>query len=62
MLAEERKKYPIGTFLNDLYKLMANSLFGKTIGNPKNYRDHKEAIGDEDCIRLLNKRLRNFIN
>jgi hypothetical protein len=61
MLAEERKKYPKGTFLNDLYKLMANSLFGKTIENPENYRNHKVAIGDDDCIRLLNnERLRNF--
>jgi DNA polymerase elongation subunit (family B) len=61
MLTEERKKYPKGTFLNDLYKLMANSLFGKTIENPENYRNHKVAIGDDDCIRLLNnERLRNF--
>jgi hypothetical protein len=61
MLAEERKKYPKGTFLNDLYKLMANSLFGNTIENPENYPNHKVAIGDDDCIRLLNnERLRNF--
>jgi hypothetical protein len=61
MLAQERKKYPKGTSLNDLYKLMANSLFGKTIENPENYRDHKVAIGDADCLKLLNnKRLRNF--
>jgi hypothetical protein len=61
MLAEERKKYPKGTFLNDLYKLMANSLFGKTIENAKNYRSHKVAIGDEDCLRLLNnERIKNF--
>jgi hypothetical protein len=61
MFAQERKKYPKGTFMNDLYKLMANSLFGKTIENPENYRQHKVAIGDADVTRLLNnKRLRNF--
>jgi hypothetical protein len=61
MLAEERKKYPVDTFLNDLYKIMANSLFGKTIENAKNYRNHKIAIGDDDCLRLLNNnRIKNF--
>jgi hypothetical protein len=61
ILASERKKYPKGSPLNDLYKLMANSLFGKTIENPENYRDHKVAIGEADCLKLLNnKRLRNF--
>jgi hypothetical protein len=61
MLALERKKHPKGTFLNDLYKLMANSLFGKTIENPENYRDHKVAIGDEDVVKLLNnRRLKHF--
>jgi hypothetical protein len=61
MLALERKKHPKGTFLNDLYKLMANSLFGKTIENPDNYRDHKVAIGDADIVKLLNnRRLKNF--
>jgi hypothetical protein len=56
MLAQERKKYPKDTLMNDFYKLMANSLFGKTIENPENYRDHKVAIGDVDCLKLLNNK------
>jgi hypothetical protein len=48
-------------FYEPSVKLMANSLFGKTIENPENYRDHKVAIVDADCVKLLNnKRLRNF--
>jgi hypothetical protein len=56
MLAMERKKHHKGSFLNDLYRLMANSLFGKTIENPENYRDHKVAIGKHDCEKLINNR------
>jgi hypothetical protein len=56
MLAQERKKYAKGTFMNDLYKLMANSLFGKTIENPENYRQHKVAIGDVDVTKLVNNK------
>jgi hypothetical protein len=61
MLAEERKKYPKGTFMNELYKKMANSLFGKTCENPKNYCDNRIAVGDKDVRRMLNNnRIKNF--
>jgi hypothetical protein len=60
-LCAERKKYPKGTFYNEYYKLLANSLFGKTCENPYKYRKFRFATGYQESIRLLNNnRLRNF--
>lgn len=53
-LANERKKYPKGTFFNEYYKLLANSLFGKTCENPENYRKFKFAVGNKAVTRLIN--------
>jgi hypothetical protein len=62
MLAMERKKYPKGTTMNELYKLMANSLFGKTCENPMNYRKVKFSSGRDQVLRMLNNsRMKNYI-
>jgi len=62
MLAMERKKYPKGTSMNELYKLMANSLFGKTCENPMNYRKIRFVKGKDQCLRMLNNtRMKNYI-
>jgi hypothetical protein len=62
MLATECIKYKKGTFINELYKLMANSLFGKTCENPMNYHKVKFAVGKDQCLRMLNNpRMVNYV-
>jgi hypothetical protein len=53
-LAEERRKNKSNPSLAEFYKLMMNSLFGKTCENPENYRKFKLSAGTEMCIRILN--------
>jgi hypothetical protein len=53
-LAEERRKNKNNPSLSEFYKLMMNSLFGKTCENPENYRKFKLSAGPEMCIRILN--------
>jgi hypothetical protein len=53
-LAEERRKNKNNPSLAEFYKLMMNSLFGKTCENPENYRRFKLASGTDMCIRILN--------
>jgi hypothetical protein len=53
-LVNERKKYLKGTFLNEFYKIFANSLFGKTCENPLKYRKFEFAIGDKQINKKLN--------
>jgi hypothetical protein len=53
-LAEERRKNKNIPSLSEFYKLMMNSLFGKTCENPENYRRFKIASGTNMCIRILN--------
>jgi hypothetical protein len=52
-LAEERRKNKSNPSLAEFYKLMMNSLFGKTCENPENYRKFKLTAGTEMCIRIL---------
>jgi hypothetical protein len=53
-LAESRRKNKNIPSLSEFYKLMMNSLFGKTCENPENYRRFK-LIADNDLgIRIMN--------
>jgi hypothetical protein len=49
-LVEERRKNKNNPSLSEFYKLMMNSLFGKTCENPENYRKFKLTAGPEMCI------------
>jgi hypothetical protein len=53
-LAEERRKNKNNPSLSEFYKLMMNSLFGKTCENPENYRKFKLTVGTEMAIKILN--------
>jgi hypothetical protein len=60
-LANERRKYPKGTFLNEFYKGMMNQNFGKTCENPYKYRKFKFVRGHEKALKLFNtKKVKNF--
>jgi hypothetical protein len=53
-LAEERRKNKNNPSLSEFYKLMMNSLFGKTCENPENYRKFKLTASTETTLRILN--------
>jgi hypothetical protein len=53
-LAEERRKNKHNLSMSKFYKLMMNSLFGKTCENPENYRKFKLIAGTEMGIKILN--------
>jgi hypothetical protein len=53
-LAQERRKNKNNPSLSEFYKLMMNSLFGKTCENPKNYRKFKLTASTETTIKILN--------
>jgi hypothetical protein len=61
-MANERKKYPKGTFLNEFYNLLGNSLFGKTCENPEKYGKFKFVRGYEKALKLFNTmKVKNFL-
>jgi hypothetical protein len=53
-LAQERRKNKNNPSLSEFYKLMMNSLFGKTCENPENYRKFKLTASTETIIKILN--------
>jgi hypothetical protein len=53
-LAEERRKNKNNLAKSEFYKLMMNSLFGKTCENPENYRKFKLTASTEMTLRVLN--------
>jgi hypothetical protein len=53
-LAQERRKNKNNPSLSEFYKLMMNSLFGKTCENPENYRKFKLTASTEMSFKILN--------
>jgi hypothetical protein len=53
-LAEKRRKNKNNPSMSEFYKMMMNSLFGKTCENPENYRKFKLIAGAEMGIKIMN--------
>jgi hypothetical protein len=53
-LAEKRRKNNYNPSLSEFYKLMMNSLFGKTCENSENYRKFKLTASTEMSIKIMN--------
>jgi hypothetical protein len=53
-LAQERRKNKNNPSLSEFYKLIMNSLFGKTCENPENYRKFKLTASTEMSVKILN--------
>ena len=56
----EKRKHAVGKFAKDFYKLMNNSVFGKTMENVRNHCKHK-IVTDGEILRKYT-RLPNFYN
>ena len=56
----EKRKHAVGKFAKDFYKLMNNSVFGRTMENVRNHCKHK-IITDGEKLRKYT-RLPNFYN